>query len=88
MNNNAVSSWIRIVVQIGILLIAVGIAWATLNGDVKQNTKQGDIAAKRMSVIEEGFSVIKSDIRESKIRQEYIIKSVDEIKEELKNKER
>lgn len=81
----------KVALEIGILLFAVGIAWATLKGKVDTN-KYGingnykkieahDIELKTVKI---EMSEIKADIREIKVGQRYISKGIDEIKARIK----
>ena len=71
--NNKISNSIKIAVEVGILLFAVAIAWATLRGDVENNA--GNIEtnttkltkhSEKFDVIQEKSGNVKADIREIK----------------------
>ena len=100
--NNSAAKWLRIAVEIGLGLFAVGAAWATLNGRIGQNeisdkvqVEQGEIRDKsqtetlnkhenRITATEQQLSDTRADIREIKIKQEYMVKGLDRIEAELK----
>lgn len=79
-----IARWMKIVIEVGIILFAIGIAWATLRGSVKQNNENIKNHTVRISSVEEGVSDVKSDIREIRVEQKYISKGIDEIKEKIK----
>ena len=75
---------IKILIEIGILLFAVGIAWATLGGRVGNNTEKVGKHEVRIKVVEGNISTIKSDIRDINTKQTFIVDGIKEIKESLK----
>ena len=81
---NQVVKWSKIVIEISILLLAVGIAWATLRGSVDENTSDIEQHDTRIKTVEKQQSEFKADMREFKVEQKYIRQGVDEIKESLK----
>jgi len=82
--NNQITRWMKITIEISIIIFAVGIAWTTLRGTVKQNTASIDKHSTRIEAVEEEVSDTQADIREIKVEQKYISKGIEEIKESLK----
>jgi len=82
--NNQITRWMKIGIEISIILFAVGIAWATLRGSVKENTKDIDKHDTRIKRVEQTNAEVKADIREIKVEQKHISKGIEEIKESLK----
>lgn len=88
---NNVVRFCKVALEIGVILFAVGIAWATLKGKV--DTNKHDIVIN-CSILEDHESEIrisrqeigevKSDIREIKVEQRYISSGIDEIKGKMK----
>lgn len=76
---------VKIIIEIGILLFAVAVAWSTLKGRVDFNTTAIEKQDVRIATTEKGLFDVRSDIREIKIEQKYISQGIDEIKKELKN---
>lgn len=81
--NNQLARWMKIGIEIGVLLFAVGIAWATLRGSVKGNTDRIEKHDFRITASAESLSEVKSDIREIKVEQKFISQGIKEIKEKL-----
>ena len=92
-NNSAV--WLRMMIYIGSLLVAISVAWATLGGSVRVN--EGDIAENkkqitivdaenkaRMTVVEKDLSAIRGDVREMRVEQKYILQGLKKIEDKLK----
>ena len=81
--NNQIGRMIKIAIEIGILLFAVGIAWATLGGKVVTNTKDILVHKERILKTEERIYSVQGDIREIKIFQGIILKEIKAVKEKL-----
>ncbi len=81
--NNQLAKWMKIAIEICILLFAVGIAWATLRGTVKENCKDIEKHDTRITHVEEKVSDVKSDIAEIKVTQTHIGEGIKEIKARL-----
>ena len=79
-----ITTWTKILIEFGILIMAVGIAWATLSNDVEENAD--DIAKHddRIKCVEKITSEVNADIREIKVHQKYITEGIKEIKDKLK----
>lgn len=81
----------KVALEIGIILFAVGIAWATLNGRVDTNKGKIDTNSQTLKdhavelrLDRDEMGVIKVEIREINVKQEYILDGIDEIKEKMK----
>ncbi len=80
---NQITKVMKIAIEISILLFAVGIAWATLRGTVKENSKDIEKHDTRIGHVEKEVSGVKSDIREIMNEQKHIGTGIKEIKERL-----
>ena len=80
---NGIGRWLKIAIEVSILLFAVGIAWATLRGEVKDNIADIQKSEVRMTACEEDVSEVKADIREIRVEQKYISKGIDQIVKKL-----
>ena len=81
--SNQASKWIIIMLEIGILLFSVGLAWATVYNDVEQNANNVEKHDKRITCVQKEIYDVKSDIREIKTSQKYISDGIKEIKDRL-----
>lgn len=61
--NNSIIKFGKVVIEVGVLLFAVAIAWATLRGTVKENTKDIEKHDVRITHTESDVTDVKSDIR-------------------------
>ncbi|KKL84110.1 hypothetical protein LCGC14_1968020 [marine sediment metagenome] len=75
--------WMKIAIEVGIILFAVGVAWTTLRGVTERNTKDIVKHDQRLTHVERNQSEVNADIREIRVKQKYISKGIDEIKEKL-----
>lgn len=75
--NDKIQRWLRLLIYIGVLLVGVAVAYATLRERV--NTNRG-----RIVKVEEKADSNQTAIVEFKTDLKYIKKGVDEIKEQLK----
>jgi|TARA_R100000501_G_C2598108_1_gene96027 P2-related tail formation protein len=90
LNNGTLISVKTAVEIIGALVIIV-LWFTTIKAGVQANTKtderiMADVAenCERITKIDDGYHAIKGDVREMRVRQEVMIKSIDEIKLEVK----
>ncbi len=81
--NGTITKWMKIAIEVGILLFAVAVAWSTLRGRVTQNYNNIEKHDKRIVCVESDITSVKSDIREINVRQEYISEGIDEIKDKI-----
>jgi len=82
--NNQITRWMKIAIEVGILLFAVALAWSTIRGDVAVNTKDIGKHDIRIATFEKEHTNVKADIREIKVMQRVIGGDIKEIKESLK----
>jgi len=82
----SVAKWMRIVLEVAIILFAAAVAWATLKTDVTRNKEDILRHENSIKMNTRGLNEVKADIREIKVEQRYISQGIDEIKKEIKNK--
>ena len=76
-NNEIFWKWTRIAITIGVILVSVAVAYATLRERVNTNGSRLDKVEKKAEDNQTALVEMKTDIK-------YIIKGVDVIKEQLK----
>lgn len=76
-NNEKIRHWLRLLIYIGVLLVGVAVAYATLRE--RMNTNRG-----RIVKVEEKAEDNQIAIVEMRTDLKYIVKGIDEIKEQLK----
>jgi hypothetical protein len=78
----------NILTYIGIaaVLVGWGITWANQNAKISENRTSVELLNKRMDVVSQQASESEKTIIRIETKVEYIIKGVDEIKAEVKNK--
>ena len=78
----------NILTYIGIatVLVGWGITWANQNAKISGNRTSIELLNKRMDVVSQQASESEKTIIRIETKVEYIIKGVDEIKAEVKNK--
>ena len=82
--NGTLTKWLKIAIEVGILLFAVGIAWSTLRVKVETNTKDIVKHDKRIYAAEQDIDGVNGNIIEIKTMQKVTLDNIREIKEELK----
>ena len=82
--NNRFTLSVRLIIEVGILLFATGIAWATLNGNVSRNSNEIVGLKKKANAYEEAVFEIKADIRVICIEQGHINTAISKIEEKIK----
>ena len=75
--------WIKVIVEIIIVLFAVAAAWATLRRDVRDNCTHINKHDTKITAMEKGQAEIKGDIRVIRTEQKYISEGIDDIKDKL-----
>lgn len=76
--------FVKVFLEIAIILFAVGLAWATMKGTVIRNTKDIEKHDGRITYVEKEVSDVKADIREIKTSQKFVLEGIKEIKESIK----
>ena len=71
---------------IAAVLVGWGITWANQNAKISENRTSIELLNKRMDVVSQQASESEKTIIRIETKVEYIIKGVDEIKVEVKNK--
>ena len=84
--DSGTSKWLKIAIEVGIILFAVGLAWATLSNDVGDNEE--DIKENKIKIekVVDVQTAIVSDIRAIRLEQKHIADDVREIKDIVKGK--
>lgn len=77
------NKWLNIMIEIGIILVGVAIAWATIRVKVDQNSADVIRHEVRITQTEQQVSDVRADIREIKVEQKYISQGITDIKEKL-----
>ena len=84
---NGVVKFGKIVLEIAIILFAVGLAWATLQNKVSNNAENLNKHDIRIAACEKARETVTADIREiktvQKIKLEQISKDIQEIKDSV-----
>lgn len=74
----------KIVLEIGILLFAVALAWGTLHGQVNRNIKDIESQAIKVATVEENVSEVQGDIKAIRATQQHVLDGIGEIKAKMK----
>lgn len=73
-----------ITIEVGVLLVAMAIAWGTLKGSVGFNRRDIDRNTGAIETLSKENRAIGIDIKEIKVEQKYITQGINDIKETLK----
>jgi len=76
--------WLKIAIEVGVILFAIAIAWGTLRGRVSRNTEEIIKHDMLITAIDREQTAIKTDLRGITVSQEFTLKGIEEIKERLK----
>jgi len=74
----------KLLIELVVIIFAVGIAWATLSGDVKRNKEVVDEVKTDQKVIDQKVSSIEGDIKSINTKIGTIDENIKEIKESVK----
>ena len=81
----------RLFLELAVVLVSVGIAWASLNGRVTQNTKgvtATNVTVKTLSekhaVLNDALLEIKGDLKVIRVQLVTVTKGIDEIKLDIR----
>ena len=74
----------KLLIELVVIIFAVGIAWATMRGDVKRNKEVVNEVKVNQKVDHDTISDIKGDIKSIKTELKGIGENITEIKESVK----
>ena len=74
----------KLLIELVVIIFAVGIAWATLSGDVKRNKEVVDEVKTDQKITDQKVSGIEGDIKSINTEIKGIGENIKEIKESVK----
>jgi len=82
-DNSKVSRITKFIIEAGIIVVAIAIAWSTLKSSVGYNRIDIDRNTRSIEALSEDSRQVTGDIREIKVEQKYIRQGIEEIKKRI-----
>lgn len=77
------NQWLGLAIKIAVFLVIIVLAWATVRGDVEENTEDIEKHDVRLTTVEKTTVEIDKKLVRIDTRQEALIKGVEQIKTKL-----